>query len=347
MNRSLSRSLAIIAVGSTLPPVRHTRSYLSSPTPTRTSCRETGLNGSRRNTASDIGSYERRENDFDKTLAITSYLQKTRLRHRSRIAPDAIDGPETVRFRRTPRIGHRFRICANPDGPFSRASVPSRDRLPGEYNTYSGASKITPDDAHAWSEIYFRGAGWIPFNASTRPDLPTAADIEQAPTSGLSSLLDRRFGDSHAAAAGQTPGALLKTFEFAVEHGANWGLFALTDIGFGAMLVWSLFFRRKKSSNRPVQFDYSVIDGDDRKVIIASFVSAEKRLANNGFRRRMKNEPYREYAFAAQDAAGEHAKSLYWLADAASRAAFLSTNADANKVNAASDRAGDLRSALG
>ena len=273
--------------------------------------------------------------------------KKTRLRHRSRIAPDAIDGPETVRFRRTPRIGHRFRICANPDGPFSRASVPSRDRLPGEYNTYSGASKITPDDAHAWSEIYFRGAGWIPFNASTRPDLPTAADIEQAPTSGLSSLLDRRFGDSHAAAAGQTPGALLNTFEFAVEHGANWGRFALTDIGFGAMLVWSLFFRRKKSSNRPVQFDYRVIDGDDRKVIIASFVSAEKRLANNGFRRRMKNEPYREYAFAAQDAAGEHAKSLYWLADAASRAAFLSTNADANKVNAASDRAGDLRSALG
>ena len=113
------------------------------------------------------------------------------------------------------------------------------------------------------------------------------------------------------------------------------------------MLVWSLFFRRKKSSNRPVQFDYSVIDGDDRKVIIASFVSAEKRLANNGFRRRMKNEPYREYAFAAQDAAGEHAKPLYRLADAASRAAFLSTNADANKVNAASDRAGDLRSALG
>ena len=219
--------------------------------------------------------------------------------------------------------------------------------LHGEYNTYSGASKITTDDAHAWSEIYFRGAGWIPFNASTRPDLPTAADIEQAPTSGLSSLLDRRFGDSHAAAAGQTPGALLKSFEFAVEHGANWGLFALTDIGFGAMLVWSLFFRRKKSSTRPVQFDYRVIDGDDREAIIASFVSAEKRLANNGFRRRMKNEPYREYAFAAQDAAGEHAKSLYWLADAASRAAFLSTKADANEVKAASGRSGDLRRALG
>jgi len=61
----------------------------------------------------------------------------------------------------------------------------------------------------------------------------------------------------------------------------------------------------------------------------------------------MKNEPYREYAFAVQDAAGEQAKPLYWLADAASRAAFLSTNADANKMNAASDPAGDLRSALG
>ena len=219
--------------------------------------------------------------------------------------------------------------------------------LPGEYNTYSGASKITPKDAHAWSEIYFRDAGWIPFDASTRPDLPTVAQIEQAPPSGLSSLLDRRLGDSLAAAAGQTPAALLKSFEFAIEHGVNWGLFALVGLGFAALIVWFLFFRRKSASDRPIGFDYESVRGMDRKEIIKAFVSVEKRLSKNGFRRRLANESYREYAFAAQYAAGQHAELLYLLADAASRAAFSSVDVQANEAEAAVSHASDLRSLIG
>jgi hypothetical protein len=58
----------------------------------------------------------------------------------------------------------------------------------------------------------------------------------------LSSLLDRRLGDSLAAAAGQTPAAILKGFEFAMKNGIGWGLFAIVGIGTLAMLIWFLFF---------------------------------------------------------------------------------------------------------
>jgi hypothetical protein len=218
--------------------------------------------------------------------------------------------------------------------------------LPGEYNAYSGASRLTQQDAHAWSEIYSRGAGWIPFDASTRPDLPTPAQIEQAPPSGLSSLLDRRLGDSLAAAAGQTPKVLMKGFEFAMKHGIGWGLFALMGVGFAALVVWYLFFYRKSSSANPLKFEYRAIDGSDRKAIVAAFNSAEKHLAKHGFRRRMANESYREYAFAAQLDAGEYAESLNWLADAASRAAFSSAELNPDDTNAASGLATDLRSKI-
>jgi hypothetical protein len=41
------------------------------------------------------------------------------------------------------------------------------------------------------------------------------------------------------------------------------------------MLVWYLFFYRKHTSIKPVDFDYSAIDGNDRKAVIAAFDHAK------------------------------------------------------------------------
>ena len=88
-------------------------------------------------------------------------------------------------------------------------------------------------------------------------------------------------------------------------------------------------------------------------------MSVEKRLEKGGFRRRMKNESYREYAFTALShgqlsdptadpaTAGQTTELLNWLADAASRAAFSSEDVHANQAEAASGHARDLRSLLG
>jgi len=288
------------------------------------------------------------ENDFDKASAITSYLQN--LEYDTEAESPLTPSTDLRRFviGALPGTAIDFAtaltLMARSAGLQSRVAT---GYLPGEYNTYSGASKITPKDAHAWSEIYFRGAGWIPFDASTRPDLPTVANIEQAPPSGLSSLLDRRFGDKLAAAAGRTPAALMKSFEFAIKHGVNWGLFALVGAGFAAMVIWYLFFYRKSAPGRLTRFDYEKINGSDRQAVIKAFVSVEKRLKKSGFRRRMKNESFREYAFAAQIVAGQQAESLIWLADAASRAAFSSADIHPNEAESVADQARDLRSLLG
>jgi hypothetical protein len=113
-----------------------------------------------------------------------------------------------------------------------------------------------------------------------------------------------------------------------------------------SMLVWYLFFYRKHTSIKPVDFDYSAIDGNDRKAVIAAFASVEKHLSKNGFRRRMPNESYREYAFAAQLYAGEFTETLNWLAGAASRAAYYSADIDAREAITAFDHAKDLSSKI-
>jgi len=207
--------------------------------------------------------------------------------------------------------------------------------LPGEYNSYSGASKVSPQEAHAWSEIYFNHAGWIPFDASTRPDLPTPSNIEQPPPSGLSSLLDRRFGDSLAAAAGKTPGFMLKSFEFAMNNGVSWGLGVLSLVRFGSMLVWFLYLRARTSASSAAEFDYDKVVGEDRLSAIKTFEKVEKYLAKNGFRKRMFNESYREYANVAQITFGSSLESFQKLADVVSQAAFSSQIGEQSSIDEA------------
>ena len=132
-----------------------------------------------------------------------------------------------------------------------------------------------------------------------------------------------------------------------MRNGIKWGLFALAGIGFVSMLIWYLFFYRKHGSSKPIKFDYNVIDGTDRKAVIAAFNSVEKHLAKNGFRRRMANESYREYAFAAQLYAGDYTDTLNWLAGTASQAAFSAVELDVADPAKAADHARDLRSTFG
>ena len=159
------------------------------------------------------------ENDFDKASVITQYLQHLEYDVESKSPLEPSTDLNRFIIGELPGSAIDFAsaltLMANSVGLQSRVAT---GYLPGEHNAYSGATKINSEDAHAWSEIYFRGAGWISFDASTRPDLPLPAELTEAPHSGLSSLLDRRLDDNLAAAAGKTPGAIMKGFEFAMKN---------------------------------------------------------------------------------------------------------------------------------
>jgi len=99
--------------------------------------------------------------------------------------------------------------------------------------------------------------------------------------------------------------------------------------------VWFLYLRPRTSASSVAGFDYDKVVGDDRLSAIKTFERVEKYLAKNGFRKRLPNESYREYANAAQITFGSSLEAFQDLADAASQAAFSSQLGESSDIEEA------------
>jgi len=262
------------------------------------------------------------ETDFDRAAAIASYL------HDLEYADDAGDPLEP----RAPMYQLLLGEAPGSAVDFATAMVlmarsaglPARlatGYLPGSYSAYSGAATISQRDAHAWAEIAFQEAGWVPFDAAPRPDLPTAATVSKAPPGGLSHLLDHRLGDSLAEAIGRAPRHLRNGAEALFESGLK-VLLTLLGLAVVVTLGW-LAYSRLRAPRKRRDPSYAALPGKPRREMLRVFRRLESMLSHRGFRRRRSNEPFHEYVAAAATAmAAAPGEDLRWLADAASQAAY-------------------------
>ncbi|MCH8223134.1 MAG: transglutaminase domain-containing protein [Chloroflexi bacterium] len=198
--------------------------------------------------------------------------------------------------------------------------------LPGEYNPLSGASKVTPADAHAWSEIYFEAAGWVPFDPTPRPDLPSPSGAPAAANFlGLANLLDLRIGDSVASVATGAPGAIFDALRKIVEHSQILLIIVLAALAIGGSAYMVLLrinpdLVRKRNPPR-----FAILPGEARRRVLDTFREAETMARSAGFRRREPTEPIAVYASSASVALGTGEAQLEWLAGAAWQAAYSPT----------------------
>ncbi len=260
------------------------------------------------------------ETDFDKAAAIAAYLHSLRYDETTG-TPLSPAGP--LRDFVTGEAGGSAMDFATAAALMARsAGFQSRvvtGYLPGKYNAYSGASTVTQEDAHAWAEVWFRETGWVPFDPSSRPDIPVPSDMGEAPATGFGYLLEHRVGDQLASAAGKAPTSLMSGISAIARY---WVIaVSVTSLLVAAVSAWWLIRRRSKRA-RQVKFIYSRIQGDDRKRVLRLFAVRERSLARDGFRRRSKDESFMDYARAVseRELAGEH--GLGPLAALASRAAY-------------------------
>lgn len=266
------------------------------------------------------------DTDFDKAAAIASYLHQleydetaaSQLRSRTRV-DDLIFGMQpgtAVDF------ATAMTLMARAAGLQARLAT---GYLPGDYNPLSGASKVTEAQHHAWSEVLFRRAGWVPFDAAPRPDLPVLADGDGAGTSGLGRLLDLRIGDRLAAGAGKAPVAIWKGLQFLAENAAVLASAVFATAVLAAAVYFMLIRLRLSSSRASDGAGYERLPGLWRAQVLDAFARAESAVARAGFRRRQKSEPFSDYAAAAAArlrAGGDH---LDWLAKAVWQAAYSSS----------------------
>ncbi len=265
--------------------------------------------------------------DFDRAAAIASYLHQLEYDRATDNQLVSSAGLDDFVFGRAPGSSIDF---ATAMALMARsAGLPSRvatGYLPGSYNPFSGANTVTARDAHAWAEIAFQDAGWVPFDAAPRNDLPGAVPGNGGSLGPLASLLEMRLGDRIAGSAGRASGMALSGLFDALTNGLGGMALALVWLGaaFGGWLLWQRW--RGHGHRRAAGTRYDVIPGRDRAAILELFRRAEALAARAGYRVRRRHESFAEYAAVIAPPGCAGPAAFQRLAELAGRAAF--TTAD-------------------
>lgn len=268
------------------------------------------------------------ETDFDRAATIAAYLNA--LEYDAESTSPLESSAELKEFVFGERPGSAIDF-ATAQALMSRAvglqSRVATGFLPGRFNPYSGAAEIKDTDLHAWAEVLFEEAGWVPFDPSSRPDLPNPSSLESPPPSGLSSLLDNRVGDNFASAINSSPNGLAVAFEWLLKAGPLFGISIMLITAIAGFAYWWYWLRKRQQSvlNELDLLQYSVVAGEDsaeRLRVLRSFSKLERRIAKEGFRRRRPNEPIMVYAERAARYMATGGEGVLAAATAAEHAAY-------------------------
>jgi len=105
---------------------------------------------------------------YDKVVQIKDFLEREYLYSESPpLTPPGTDS--TVHFLKTSKLGDCRQFATAMAIMCRMAGVPARvatGYATGEYDPGQGLYLVRGEDAHAWTEVYFPGYGWVPFDVS-------------------------------------------------------------------------------------------------------------------------------------------------------------------------------------
>ena len=117
----------------------------------------------------------RAETPYEKAIVIREYLRTLEYSQDISAPPPGVDGLSHFLFGEqagySEYFGSAMTVMLRSVGVPSRLAV---GYLPGEYDPEIGAYVVRGTDLHSWSEAYFPGYGWIPFEPTpnVEPDAP-------------------------------------------------------------------------------------------------------------------------------------------------------------------------------
>lgn len=235
------------------------------------------------------------------------------------------------------------------------AGLPARlatGYLPGERDLLSGAYRVRERDAHAWTEVYFQDHGWVPFDATPRPDIIAAGRARGGQLTGLKYLFESGVGDDLLRAAVRGPSKLTEGLRDAFSGP---GSMAIAVVAAGAMLVslgW-LGARLLGRGRRPAgkEWSYARLPGEGRGELMGIYRRVEKLLRKRGVVARRPGQTLREYAATASGLDGGAEAELTWFTRAVWSTAYDpewgSRISPEDSVQEAKARLASLKAALG
>jgi hypothetical protein len=169
---------------------------------------ETGtLDGEVRERADAVVEAKKATTPFAKALAIQDYLRSSEFRYNLNVPALSAGGNQLRRFLTQVREGYCEQFAIAMAMMARQVGVPSRVAVgftAGELAD-NGWVQVTTHDAHAWPELWFPDAGWVPFEPTPRADGTVSLPIYTTPAGRIPA------GAEGAASQPSTSGATATT----------------------------------------------------------------------------------------------------------------------------------------
>ena len=211
------------------------------------------------------------DNALDKALAITQYL-RTNYQHLDAAEPWAPAQTTEQFLFGEHRSGNAFDFAAAQTALAVAAGLEARlvtGYLPGERDPLSGTYVVRASDAHAWTEINFRGAsGWVPFDGNPREDGRALAASRGGAAGAVAGLFERRVGD-------EVRQAVMEAIDAASDLG--WLLQPMGAVLLVATLAYVAFrlWRRRRKGSLGA---YTMLPGAQRREVLRAYRRLERAL---------------------------------------------------------------------
>lgn len=128
---------------------------------------------------------EGRESDIERVRAVEAWLgANTRYSLDAPLSPAGVDVVDHFLF--TSRLGWCEQVASSMVVLLRSMGVPARlatGFVPGDRDPISGRYTVRERDAHAWTEVWFPGVGWVPFDPTA--EVPLAGEADAASASGV------------------------------------------------------------------------------------------------------------------------------------------------------------------
>lgn len=227
------------------------------------------------------------------------------------------------------------------------AGIPARlvtGYLPGQFDPLSGTYMVRASDSHAWAEVFFSDAGWVPFDSAPRPSTAGFGEggtfFNSSPVGAIFSanLSEDIYGSVRSTPEmigdflnGETTQTAIKVLGPAI---------AILTLLLTAFVAWRLVSTLRSSTP---SLAYSGLPGSARKDMLKLYFKAEKSLRKQGLPKRQPSQTVGEYSLvlaAGDRVEGEH---MTWLRTAAWQAAYDPNPFDVLTVSEARDRLAKLK----
>lgn len=237
---------------------------------------------------------------YDKMLAIESYL-KQNYAYDLEVPPQSSEGDAVAYFLFQEKRGYCEHFASAMAVMARSAGIPARvvtGYTGGSYNPFTALWEVKQSDAHAWVEVYFGSAGWVPFDPTPGFDVPAAQDEGRSPwlAGKLFSYLEEVMGSGPLGGIVASAGGALKSV-IAFALGIPLTLLAGLVLAL-ALVTWggrNTLGRLLVERRRRLRVKGSLGDDYSREEVLKDYLVLALRLQKRGLVRRPE-ETLREFA---------------------------------------------------